>query len=72
LLTELDGFDESSKFIKKKLLGKQVFIIAATNRPDILDPALLRPGRIDKPLFVPLPDPLGRIEILKALSRYSD
>jgi SpoVK/Ycf46/Vps4 family AAA+-type ATPase len=33
-----------------------VFIVAASNRPDILDPAILRPGRIDKPLYVPLPD----------------
>ena len=49
-------------------IGKQVFIIAATNRPDILDPAILRPGRIDKPLYVPLPDESGKVEILKALS----
>ncbi|KAM3133215.1 hypothetical protein pb186bvf_014643 [Paramecium bursaria] len=61
LLTELDGFEDR----------KQVFIIAASNRPDILDPAILRPGRIDKPLFVPLPDRDGRVDILKALSRKS-
>jgi len=46
-----------------------VYIIAASNRPDILDPAILRPGRIDKPLYVPLPDELGRKEILLALSK---
>ena len=40
-------------------------IIAATNRPDVLDPALLRPGRFDRQLFVPTPDVKGRIEILK-------
>ena len=53
------------------LKGKQVFVIAATNRPDILDPAILRPGRIDRPLYVPLPDSSGKVEILKALSRKS-
>lgn len=46
-----------------------VYLIAATNRPDIIDPALLRPGRLDKILFVPLPDAEGRISILKTLSR---
>jgi len=46
-----------------------VFIVAATNRPDMIDPALLRPGRLDKLLFVPLPGPDGRAEILRALAR---
>jgi len=42
-----------------------VFIIAATNRPDIIDPAMLRPGRLDKLLYVPLPSPEDRLSILK-------
>jgi SpoVK/Ycf46/Vps4 family AAA+-type ATPase len=50
---------------------KQVFIIAATNRPDIIDPAMLRPGRLDKLLFVPLPSKEDRLAILKALVRKS-
>lgn len=59
LLTEMDGLEER----------KQVFIIAATNRPDIIDPAMLRPGRLDKLLYVPLPDQKDRLSILSALSR---
>lgn len=59
LLTELDGMQTRS----------QVFVIAATNRPDIIDPAMLRPGRLDRLLFVPLPDHEGRTEILKTLTR---
>jgi transitional endoplasmic reticulum ATPase len=55
LLTEMDGIEE--------LRG--VVVIAATNRPDIVDPALLRPGRFDKLLYVPLPDFDARKEILK-------
>ena len=55
LLTEMDGFDGS----------KGVVVLAATNRPDSLDPALLRPGRFDRRSPVELPDPQGRIEILK-------
>jgi len=55
LLTEMDGIEE--------LRG--VVVIAATNRPDIVDPALLRPGRFDKLLYVPLPDLEARKEILK-------
>jgi len=55
LLTELDGLDER--------VG--VFIIAATNRPDIIDPAMLRPGRLDKLLYVPLPSAEDRYSILK-------
>jgi len=54
-LTELDGIEEL----------KDVFVIGATNRPDLLDPALLRPGRLEKHLFVPPPDEEARISILK-------
>lgn len=58
LLTEMDGVEER----------KAVFIIAATNRPDIIDPALLRPGRLSKKLYIPLPTVEGRYDILtKAL-----
>ena len=55
LLTEMDGFDGS----------KGVVILAATNRPEALDPALLRPGRFDRRIPVELPDLQGRIDILK-------
>jgi ribosome biogenesis ATPase len=46
-----------------------VYVVAATNRPDMLDPALLRPGRLDKVLYVPLPPPDGRASILLAAAR---
>ncbi|RKP26560.1 ribosome biogenesis ATPase RIX7 [Syncephalis pseudoplumigaleata] len=59
LLTELDGVDAR----------KQVFIIAATNRPDIIDGAMLRPGRLDKLLYVELPVASERTEILRTLCR---
>ena len=59
LLTEMDGFDAS----------KGVVILAATNRPDSLDPALLRPGRFDRRIPVELPDLKGREEILKVHAR---
>ena len=55
LLSEMDGFDPADN----------VKILAATNRPDILDPALLRPGRFDRLIEVPLPDKKGRLQILK-------
>ena len=55
LLVEMDGFEENSG----------VIIISATNRPDVLDPALLRPGRFDRQVVVPLPDINGREKILK-------
>jgi len=55
LLVEMDGFSENTGII----------IIAATNRPDVLDPALLRPGRFDRQISVNLPDLKGRVEILK-------
>lgn len=55
LLTEMDGFDAS----------KGVVILGATNRPEILDPALLRPGRFDRRVNVEIPDYLGRLAILE-------
>lgn len=55
LLVEMDGFEGT----------EGVIIIAATNRPDVLDPALLRPGRFDRQVVVPTPDVKGRLEILK-------
>jgi transitional endoplasmic reticulum ATPase len=54
-LTELDGIEEL----------KDVFVIGATNRPDLLDPALLRPGRLEKHLFIPPPDEEARIAIIR-------
>ena len=55
LLVEMDGFDDS----------QGVILIAATNRPDVLDPALLRPGRFDRQVVVPIPDVGGREQIHK-------
>ena len=59
LLTEMDGLEER----------RGVFVIAATNRPDIIDPAMLRPGRLDKLLYVPMPSKEDRHSILKTLCR---
>ena len=59
LLTEMDGLASRGA----------VFLIGATNRPDIIDPALLRPGRLDKALYVPLPDSKGREDIMRRLTR---
>lgn len=59
LLTEMDGLEER----------KQVFIMAATNRPDIIDPAVLRPGRLDKTLYVGLPSESDRFDILKCITK---
>ncbi|XP_047704099.1 nuclear valosin-containing protein-like isoform X3 [Prionailurus viverrinus] len=59
LLTEMDGLEAR----------QQVFIMAATNRPDIIDPAILRPGRLDKTLFVGLPPPADRLAILKTITQ---
>jgi ribosome biogenesis ATPase len=61
LLTEMDGIESR----------QGVFVMAATNRPDIIDPAVLRPGRLDKILFVSLPTPKDRFDILKALTKNS-
>lgn len=59
ILVEMDGFETSD----------QVIVIAATNRVDVLDPALIRPGRFDRQVFVPFPDVQGRYEILKVHAR---
>jgi cell division protease FtsH len=59
LLVEMDGFDPN----------EGVIVLAATNRPDVLDPALLRPGRFDRQVIVPQPDVKGRLEIIKVHTR---
>jgi 26S proteasome regulatory subunit T4 len=59
MLNQIDGFDD---------LGK-VKVIMATNRPDVLDPALLRPGRLDRKIEIPLPNESGRVDILKIHSK---
>ena len=61
VLTEMDGMGAK----------KNVFIIGATNRPDIIDPAVLRPGRLDQLIYIPLPDEKSRMNILKAALRKS-
>eukprot|EP00824_Muranothrix_gubernata_P010672 TRINITY_DN23771_c0_g3_i1.p1 TRINITY_DN23771_c0_g3~~TRINITY_DN23771_c0_g3_i1.p1 ORF type:complete len:816 (+),score=243.18 TRINITY_DN23771_c0_g3_i1:201-2450(+) len=61
ILTEMDGMGSK----------KNVFIIGATNRPDILDPAIMRPGRLDQLIYIPLPDLPSRVSILKANLRKS-
>ncbi|XP_039205122.1 transitional endoplasmic reticulum ATPase-like [Crotalus tigris] len=61
ILTEMDGMTNK----------KTVFIIGATNRPDIIDPAILRPGRLDQLIYIPLPDEKSRIAILQANLRKS-
>jgi transitional endoplasmic reticulum ATPase len=61
LLTEMDGMNAK----------KTVFIIGATNRPDIIDSALLRPGRLDQLIYIPLPDEPSRLSIFKAALRKS-
>ncbi|OMJ67634.1 hypothetical protein SteCoe_35155 [Stentor coeruleus] len=61
LLTEMDGVGAK----------KNLFIIGATNRPEILDEALLRPGRLDQLIYIPLPDKPSRVSVLKSLSRKS-
>jgi cell division protease FtsH len=59
ILVEMDGFDTND----------QVIVVAATNRADVLDPALIRPGRFDRQVYVPLPDVKGRFEILRVHAR---
>jgi len=61
ILTEMDGMNSK----------KSVFIIGATNRPDIIDPAVLRPGRLDQLIYIPLPDEGSRLNILKSCLRKS-
>lgn len=59
LLTELDGLNDR----------KGIFVVGATNRPDMIDPAMLRPGRLDKTLYIELPSADERLDILKTLTR---
>lgn len=59
MLTEMDGIEGR----------KDVFLLAASNRPDIIDPAVLRPGRLDKILYVGLPSASDRVDILRALTK---
>merc|ERR1712227_1198688 len=61
ILTEMDGIGSK----------KQVYIVGATNRPDILDPAITRPGRLDQLIYIPLPDEPSRISIINAVLRKS-
>lgn len=61
ILTEMDGMNAK----------KNVFVIGATNRPDVLDPAIMRPGRLDQLIYIPLPDKASRVAILKAAMRKS-
>ncbi len=61
ILTEIDGVG----------VRKNVFVIGATNRPDILDPAIMRPGRLDQLIYIPLPDDKSRVEIFKAALKKS-
>jgi transitional endoplasmic reticulum ATPase len=61
ILTEMDGMNAK----------KNVFVIGATNRPDQIDPALLRPGRLDQLIYIPLPDEPSRMAILKSTTRKS-
>lgn len=64
LLNQLDGFDSN-----ESPEGENIKVIAATNRADVLDPALLRAGRLDRKIEFPLPNESGRAEILKIHSR---
>jgi transitional endoplasmic reticulum ATPase len=59
LLTELDGIEER----------RDVFVVGATNRPELIDPALLRPGRLERLVYVPPPDPGSRTDILRAATK---
>ncbi len=61
MLTEMDGMESK----------KNVFIIGATNRPDIIDPALMRPGRLDQLIYIPLPDFKSRVQVFKAALKKS-
>ncbi|KAM6181022.1 ATPase family gene 2 protein homolog B isoform 2-T2 [Erethizon dorsatum] len=78
LLTELDGVglktaerrgSKSDPWEFEEVLSRNVMIVAATNRPDMLDDALLRPGRLDKIIYIPPPDQEGRLSILKVCTK---
>ena len=59
ILTEMDGLD----------VRRSIFVLAATNRPELIDPAMLRPGRLDRLVYVPLPCETDRLQILKTCAR---
>jgi 26S proteasome regulatory subunit T4 len=65
LLNQLDGFDYLGISLQYIIDKGKTKVIMATNRPDTLDPALLRPGRLDRKIEIPLPNEVGRLEILK-------
>lgn len=70
LLTEIDGMDSHRKSLTNDSKTGQIFLIGATNRPDLIDPSLLRPGRFDKLIYVPIAKSDDeRVNILKALVR---
>ncbi len=70
LLTEIDGMDKHSSSSKNSEKSTQIFLIGATNRPDLIDASLLRPGRFDKLIYVPIAQSLSeRVNIFNALLR---
>ena len=69
MLTEMDGIQSGNSSLNNITDDSTIFVMAATNRPDMLDPALLRPGRFDKTLYVGLPKKEGRSSIIRALTR---
>lgn len=74
LLTELDGIHTTTDTASSADQAKrqaQIFVVAATNRIDLIDPGLMRPGRLDKVIYIPMPGPEERVEILEAVFRSS-
>ena len=69
LLTELDGVSSVSSTAGSNTGREGIYVIAATNRPEIIDPAMLRPGRLETLLYVGLPDEEGRVDIMRTLCR---
>jgi len=72
LLTELDGIHtntDSASSADQARKQAQIFVVAATNRIDLIDPGLMRPGRLDKVIYIPMPGPEERVDILQAVFR---
>jgi SpoVK/Ycf46/Vps4 family AAA+-type ATPase len=71
LLTEMDGIGiaAQSAFVTNTSLSNHILVIAATNRPDMIDSALMRPGRFDKLIYIPAPDEQSRQQILEVVSQ---